>query len=91
LAEQLEALDATAVPKAACATLIDVRVPVGEEPVAPTEPLKNRGESWTTHGVPTEVQAVPGAGFWNVADLVDVPELVEATLAAAERALETAK
>lgn len=91
LAEQLEALDATAVPKAACATLIDVRVPVGEEPVAPTEPLKKRGESWTAHGVPTEVQAVPGAGFWNVADLVDVPELVEATVAAAERALETAK
>ena len=91
LAEQLEALDATAVPKAACATLIDVRVPVGEEPVAPTEPLMKRGESWTAHGVPTEVQAVPGAGFWNVADLVDVPELVEATVAAAERALETAK
>lgn len=91
LAEQLEALDATAVPKAACATLIDVRVPVGEEPVAPTEPLKKRGESWTAHGVPTEVQAVPGAGFWNVADLVDVPELVEVTVAAAERALETAK
>ena len=91
LAEQLEALDATAVPHAVRATLIDVRVPVGEEPVAPTEPLKKRGESWTAHGVPTEVQAVPGAGFWNVADLVDVPELVEATVAAAERALETAK
>lgn len=91
LAEQLEALDATAVPKAACATLIDVRVPVGEEPVAPTEPLKKRCESWTSHGVRTDVQAVPGAGFWNVADLVDVPELVEATLAAAERALETSK
>lgn len=91
LAEQLEALDATAVPKAACATLIDVRVPVGEEPVAPTEPLKKRGESWTAHGVPTAVQAVPGAGFWNVADLVDVLELVEATLAAAERALENGK
>ena len=88
LAEQLEALDGTAVPKAACATLIDVRVPVGEEPVVPTEPLKKRGESWTAHGVPTEVQAVPGAGFWNVADLVDVPELVDATLAAVDDALE---
>lgn len=91
LAEQLETLDAAAAPKAARATLIDVRVLVGDEPVAPTEPLKKRGESWTGQGVPTEVQAVPGAGFWNVADLVDVPKLVEATVAAAERALETAK
>lgn len=91
LAGQLEALDATAAPKAARAMLIDVRVPVGDEPVVPTEPFKKRGESWTSQGVPTEVQAVPGAGFWNVADLVDVPELVEATVAAAERALEAAK
>lgn len=91
LAEQLEALDATAAPHAVRATLIDVRVPVGEELVAPTEPLKKRGESWIGRGVPTAVQAVPGAGFWNVADLVDVPELIEATVAAAERALETAK
>lgn len=91
LAGQLEALDATAPPKAARATLIDVRVPVGDEPVTPTEPLKKRGESWTSQGAPTEVQAVSGAGFWNVADLVDVPELVEATVAAAERALEAAK
>lgn len=91
LAEQLEALDATAAPKTARATLIDVRVPVGEEAVVPTEPLKKRGESWSDHGVPTTVHAVPGAGFWNVADLVDVPELVDATVAAAERALETAK
>ena len=91
LAEQLEALDATAVPKTERTTLIDVRVPVGDEPMTPTEPLRKRGESWASQGVPTEVQAVPGAGFWNVADLVDVPELVEATVTAAERALEAAK
>jgi len=91
LAEQLEALDATAAPNAARAALIDVRVPVGDEPVAATEPLKKRGESWTGQGVPSEVQAVPGAGFWNVADLVDVADLVEATVAAAERALENGK
>lgn len=91
LAGQLEALDATAPPNAARATLIDVRVPVGDEPVSPTELLRKRGESWTSYRVPTDVQAVSGAGFWNVADLVDVPELVEATVAAAERALEAAK
>jgi len=88
LAEQLESLDASAPPNAARTVLIDVRVPVGDEPVSPTEPLKKRGESWTGQGVATTVQAVPGAGFWNVADLVDVPELVEATLAAVDDALE---
>jgi len=91
LAEQLEALDAAGRPNAARATLIDVRVPVGNEPVSPAEPLKKRGESWASQGVPTDVQAVPGAGFWNVADLVDVPDLVEATLAAVDLALESAR
>lgn len=91
LAGQLEALDGTTPPKAACATLIEVRLPTGDEPVAPTGPLGTRGESWSAEGVPTDVQAVAGAGFWNVADLVDVPELVQATVAAAERALESAK
>ena len=87
LAAQLEALDAAAPPNVARAMLIDVRVPVGDEPVTPAEPLRNRGADWTAQGVPTTVQAVPGAGFWNVADLVDVPGLVDATVAAAEQAL----
>ncbi|TXL65969.1 serine aminopeptidase domain-containing protein [Zeimonas arvi] len=91
LAEELEALDAAAPPNVARATLIDVRVPVGSEPVSPAEPLMKRGESWTAQNVPTRVQAVPGAGFWNVADLVDVPALAEATLAAVELALEPAR
>jgi exosortase A-associated hydrolase 2 len=91
LTEELEALNATAPPNAVRATLIDVRVPVGHEPVVPIEPLKKHGDSWAADGVVTTVQAVPGAGFWNVADLVDVPELVEATLAAVDLALEPAE
>lgn len=88
LASQLEALDAGSPPNAASATLIDVRVAVGEAPVAPTEPLRKRGADWSEQGVATRVHAVPGAGFWNVADLVDVPELVDKTVAAAEQALD---
>ncbi len=85
LAEQLEAFDAARAPRVASVTLIDVRLPVGDVPVAPSEALRKRAAAWAAQGVATEVRAVAGAGFWNVADLVDVPELVEATVAAVEQ------
>jgi exosortase A-associated hydrolase 2 len=85
LAEQLEAFDAARAPRVGSVTLIDVRMPVGDVPVSPSEALRKRAAAWAEQGVPTEVRAVAGAGFWNVSDLVDVPELVEATVTVVER------
>ena len=82
LAEQLKALDSTGAPQVARATLIDVRLAVDSEPPVPSHAIRERAAAWTESGVPTDAVAVPGAGFWNVSDLVDVPELVGATLAA---------
>lgn len=87
LAEELEAFDARRAPHAVRVTLIDVRVPVGEGPVTASEALRKRAQAWNDAGTPAEVMAVAGAGFWNVADLVDVPALVEHTVAAVEAAL----
>ena len=82
LAAGLEALDASAAPAARAAQLIDVRMPVEGMTLAPAPPLVARAQAWTEAGVPSAVGVVPGPAFWNVADLVDVPELVDDTLAA---------
>lgn len=82
LAAQLEALDATTAPMADRAVLIEVRLPVGEEAVVPSEALRKRAAAWSDEGVPTRVDAVAGPAFWNVSDLVDVPELIDRTVIA---------
>lgn len=90
LAEQLDALDATGVPAVPRAVLFDLRVPVDGDAVAPSEPLSRRAVAWSERGVPTEARAVAGPVFWNVADLVDAPELVDATADAVLQAVGTA-
>ncbi|MFO1300374.1 MAG: alpha/beta hydrolase [Burkholderiaceae bacterium] len=87
LAEQLEALDATAPPAVASAVLFDLRAPVGGEAVTASEAMAKRAAAWTGQGVPTVARAVAGPAFWNVADLVDVPELVDATVDAVTAAI----
>ena len=87
LAEQLEALDATGAPAAGTAVLFDLRAAVDDEPVTPSEALARRAAAWTEQGVRTVARAVAGPAFWNVADLVDVPELIDATVAAVEQAI----
>lgn len=81
LASQLEALDATNhAPRAMHATLIEVRQSIGKEPVSASAALTKSAVAWSEQGTSTDVLAVEGAGFWNVADLVDVPALVERTV-----------
>lgn len=87
LAEQLEALDASGAPAATRAVLFDVRAAVDDKPVTPSEALVRRAAAWTGQGVPTVARAVAGPAFWNVADLVDVPELVDATADAVVQAI----
>lgn len=82
LAAQLEALDASAAPRAQRATLFDLRLPIGDDPVSPSEALRRRVATWTEQGVPSEAVAIAGPAFWNVADLVDVPQLIEHTVTA---------
>lgn len=90
LAEQLEALDATGVPAVARAVLFDLRAAIGGGAVAPSETLARRAAAWAEQGVPTEARAVAGPAFWNVADLVDVPELVDATTDTVVQAIDAA-
>ncbi len=90
LAEQLEALDATGVPAAPRAVLFDMRAPVDGEAIAPSEAVVRRAVAWSERGVPTEARAVAGPAFWNVADLVDVAGLVDATADAVVQAVGTA-
>lgn len=80
LAEQLEALDGTGTPFSGSARLFDVRLPVGDQAIGPSESLAKRAIAWSEQGVPTVARAVAGPAFWNVAELVDVPELVAATV-----------
>jgi exosortase A-associated hydrolase 2 len=80
LAGQLEALDATAVPAVTSAVLFDLRAVVDDRgAVTPSDAVTRRAAAWTDQGVSCSVHAVAGPAFWNVADLVDVPELVDAT------------
>jgi exosortase A-associated hydrolase 2 len=79
LAEQLEALDAIGAPAVERAVLFELRPAAGGDPVTPSDAMARRATAWTEQGVPTTIRAVAGPAFWNVVDLVDVPELVEAT------------
>lgn len=90
LAGQLEALDGTAAPAVHGGVLLDLRLRVDDRPATASEALARRALAWSGQGVPTVARAVAGPAFWNVADLVDVPELVEASVAAVDQALDPA-
>lgn len=86
LASGLEQLGASALaPRVAAATLIEVRPPLSQGTVSPSEGLENRARSWRTAGIDVDVLAVEGAPFWNVPDLVDLPALVQMSVAAIDR------
>lgn len=87
LAEQLASLDATGAPRAERAALFELRSVHGETPMAASEALLRRSSAWSCDGVPTEAIALQGPAFWNVADLVDVPQLVQETVSTVETAL----
>ncbi len=88
LAGQLEALDATGAPAVERAVLFDLRTTVDDsQALTPSEPLAKRAAAWTDQGVHSVAHAVAGPAFWNVADLVDVPELVHATAEAVVQAI----
>lgn len=87
LAEQLEALDATGAPMAERAVLFDLRAASDGQTVTPSEALARRATAWTEQGVPTVARAVVGQAFWNVADLIDVRGLVDATADAVVQAI----
>lgn len=90
LAEQLEALDGTDAPAAGRAVLFDLRAPVDGQTAIVSEALAKRATAWSGQGVPTAARAVAGPAFWNVADLIDVPELVDATVDAVGEAIDGA-
>jgi len=80
LAQELGALDATGVPRLQGAVLLELRaLPDETRPIA-SEASRRRAESWTQQGVSTEAIALAGPAFWNVADLVDAPQLIDATV-----------
>lgn len=86
LASSLEQLDASvSAPRVAAATLIEVRPPLSQSALAPSEGLENRARSWRAAGIDVDVLAVEGAPFWNVPDLVDLPALVQMTIGAIDR------
>lgn len=80
LAEQLRSLDATPAPRAERAVLFELRPLHDGTTLAVSEGLRRRADAWTGQGVPTESSALPGPAFWNVADLVDAPQLIDATV-----------
>ncbi|MDT3680089.1 MAG: alpha/beta hydrolase [Burkholderiaceae bacterium] len=87
LADQLTALDATNAPRAERAVLFEVRSAQDDASLHVSEGLRRRAETWVGQGVPTQGVALRGPAFWNVADLVDVPQLVQATVAAVDETL----
>jgi exosortase A-associated hydrolase 2 len=87
LADELQTFDASKAPRARRAALIELRLAAGDGRLEPSEALRKRGSEWAAQGVPTDLQALPGASFWNVADLVDLPGLIDVTVRAAESAL----
>ncbi|MCD6680915.1 MAG: hypothetical protein LT102_09720 [Burkholderiaceae bacterium] len=88
LADQLAALDATSAPRAERAALFELRGAQDDAPLHASEGLRRRAHAWAARGVPTQALALPGPAFWNVADLVDVPRLLELTVDCVEEALE---
>jgi len=85
LAAQLEGLDASNAPRVASSTLIEVRPSPNGEGAAPSAALLAQTASWRREGIDAEVLAVEGPPFWNMPDLVDLPKLVELSVAAIER------
>lgn len=90
LAEELEALDASAAPRAQRAALFELRALAVDDPADVGEAMKTRVRAWSEQGVPTEATLLQAPSFWNVVDLVDVPELVEATVQAVMASLDRA-
>lgn len=87
LAEQLSSLDATGAPRVERAVLLELRGVDNATAPAVSDALRRRSATWEESGVPTEAIALRGPAFWNVADLVDVPQLVDATVEKVEAAL----
>lgn len=90
LAEQLGEFDAREAPNARRAVFFEVRTAEGGTETTPPNALMRLAAVWSEQGVPTDVIALKGASFWNVSDLVDVPELIEATVRAVDSAVEVA-
>lgn len=90
LAEQMGLLDATSAPRVERASLFELRGTQNDAPLTASEALRRRAEDWTRSGVPTEAVPLSDVGFWNVVDLVDAPQLLEATVTAVEDAVKGA-
>ncbi len=88
LAEQLGLLDASGAPRAERARLFELRSVEGDAAVPASDALRRRASDWAQQGVPTEAMALRGTAFWNVADLVDVPQLIKATVDEVEYAID---
>lgn len=88
LAEQLGTLDAAGAPRVGRTVLFELRTAQDEASPVASEALRRRAESWALDGVAAEAIALRGPSFWNVADLVDAPQLIEATVAAVEAAID---
>lgn len=87
LAGQLGALDATAAPRVERAALFELRSADVDAEVPTSDALRHRAAEWARQSVPTEAMALRGTAFWNVADLVDVPQLIEVTADVVENAI----
>lgn len=80
LARGLESLSGLEAPRARRTSLLEVRVAVDGTPLEVSPLLRERARVWSGRGTSAQVAVVAGAGFWNVSDLIDVPELIERTL-----------
>jgi exosortase A-associated hydrolase 2 len=60
--------------------LMDIRLPDADGRVEAGVALTRQVRVWCEGGVDASVMAIAGAPFWNVADLVDVPRLIDATV-----------
>lgn len=87
LARGLGALEALNTPCVEHATLIELRSALDEAAPVVSEGLRRVAQAWAHAGVSTNALALRAPAFWNVADLVDVPQLVQATVAAVDEAL----
>lgn len=87
LASELDAFTVRSAPAVSRVSFIELRSGTDGEPVEPSAGSRKRVEGWPESGVEVELQALAGPAFWNVADLVDVPGLIELSVRAAERML----
>lgn len=91
LAQQLDALETPNAPRVKRATLIELRNVTDESELDASEVMRRRAQAWNQAGVDTNAMALRGPAFWNVVDLVDVPQLLELTMAAVQVALDGAQ